>query len=172
MSAESLREFGDMRRIERFPHHAFTASGAIISFTKRKPFPMKGMPVGRYLAAQLLRRDKTQERIYVHRAIAEAFFGPCPDGMQCRHLDGNPRNNAVENLAWGTPEENHADKVAHGTVSFGEKNPHSKLTADDVLRMRRIRRQSGISYAAIAGLFNVSTMTAFRAVTGKSWRTI
>lgn len=52
--------------------------------------------------------------VYVHRAVLQAFVGPCPDGMECRHLDGNPRNNYLENLAWGTPVENRADVIRHG----------------------------------------------------------
>lgn len=170
MNAAPIPGLGEMRRIERFPSHAFTASGVIISFTRRKPFAMKGMPVGRYLAVELIRKDGARERIYVHRAIAEAFHGSCPIGMHCRHLDGNPRNNSAANLAWGTPTENNADKIAHGTATIGERNPHSKLNSAEVRRMREIRRQTGISYGKLARKFNVSTMTAFRAVTKQSWR--
>jgi hypothetical protein len=35
----------------------------------------------------------------VHRAVLEAFVGPAPPGAVCRHLDGNPVNNRLENLA-------------------------------------------------------------------------
>jgi len=52
---------------------------------------------------------------YVHRLILEVFVGPCPDGMECRHLDGNPQNNRLDNLAWGTPEENCEDREKHRT---------------------------------------------------------
>jgi len=51
----------------------------------------------------------------VHREVARAFIGPVPDGMICRHLDGNPVNNHLPNLAYGTWSENNLDKVRHGT---------------------------------------------------------
>lgn len=51
---------------------------------------------------------------WVHRLVLETFAGPCPDGMECRHLNGNPKDNRLENLAWGTPSENSADTKAHG----------------------------------------------------------
>ncbi len=51
----------------------------------------------------------------VHKLVAEAFIGPRPEGLQVRHLDGNPRNNNVTNLVYGTSKENHADMVTHGT---------------------------------------------------------
>lgn len=57
-----------------------------------------------------------------HRLVLEAFVGPCPDGMECRHLNGNPSDNRVENLAWGTHRENMHDKFAHGTTRPGEQH--------------------------------------------------
>jgi hypothetical protein len=53
---------------------------------------------------------------YVHRLVLLAFVGPCPDGMECRHKDGDKRNNRLSNLMWVTPLENSADKYTHGTL--------------------------------------------------------
>lgn len=64
-----------------------------------------------YLAVSL----SGKSRRYIHRLVLQAFVGPCPDGSECRHLDGNPRNNRLENLCWGTRKENTADSVRHGT---------------------------------------------------------
>ena len=50
----------------------------------------------------------------VHRLMLEAFVSPRPDGMECRHLDGNSLNNTLENLRWGTKAENETDKFLHG----------------------------------------------------------
>lgn len=36
----------------------------------------------------------------VHRLILEAFIGKCPDGMICKHLDGDKTNSELTNLAW------------------------------------------------------------------------
>lgn len=59
---------------------------------------------------------------YVHRLVLEAFVGPCPKGMQCRHLNGIPTDNRLENLRWGTPSEDNYDRVRHGT------HQHTKRT--------------------------------------------
>jgi hypothetical protein len=48
-------------------------------------------------------------------AVLEAFVGPRPPGLECRHLDGNPANSVLANLAWGTHSENMQDRVRHGT---------------------------------------------------------
>ena len=47
----------------------------------------------------------------VHLLVAEAFIGPRPDGLVCRHLNDDPADNRVENLRWGTVSENQYDSV-------------------------------------------------------------
>ncbi|WP_336158169.1 HNH endonuclease signature motif containing protein [Amycolatopsis sp. VC5-11] len=51
----------------------------------------------------------------VHRLVLEAFVGPRPEGQEARHLNGNPADNRLHNLAWGTSSQNKADMVRHGT---------------------------------------------------------
>lgn len=63
----------------------------------------------------VLKVDGKPTHMHVHRAVLTAFVGPCPDGMECRHLDGNAANNNLSNLAWGTPTENRRDIIRHGT---------------------------------------------------------
>lgn len=71
----------------------------------------------------------------VHSLVLNAFFGPCPEGFVCRHLDGDPANNVIENLCWGTYEENMLDMVRHGNAgkSKGETNGNSKWKEEDAL---------------------------------------
>lgn len=75
----------------------------------------------------------------VHVLVLLAFVGPCPEGMECRHLDGNPANNRLDNLCWGTGSENWNDKRRHGTLNIlrGEDCPYSKLTEDTVREIRK-----------------------------------
>ena len=62
---------------------------------------------------------------YVHALVLTAFRGSCPDGMVCRHLDGDPANNCLNNLCWGTQSENLLDEVRHGT-HYLAKRTHCK----------------------------------------------
>lgn len=78
---------------------------------------------------------------YVHRLVLEAFIGPCPKGMECRHLDGNATNNRLTNLQWGTRAENDADMMRHGTRPRGEKHKNTKYTDEFVGMVRELRRQ-------------------------------
>ena len=159
-------------KINRFPLYDFTEDGLVVSFVKKKPRVLKPIKMGSYTGVQLVRDDGLLEKIYLHRAIAEAFHGECPDGMECRHLDGNKHNNSASNLKWGTKSENEKDKRNSGTSIDGEANHMAKLTKEDVISMRERREATGDSHAKIAALFNVSTMTAYRAIERISWRYI
>lgn len=57
--------------------------------------------------------------IGVHRLVLEAFTGPCPDGMEACHYDGDAKNNHLSNLRWDTRVANAADTrrlAAHGNT--------------------------------------------------------
>lgn len=83
-----------------------------------------GRPEERLLKAALfssgypgvtLSRDGVRASKSVHRLVAAAFLGPAPEGSQVRHLNGDPTDNRLSNLRYGTALENAADKTAHGT---------------------------------------------------------
>lgn len=63
-----------------------------------------------------LTRDGKRKQIGVHRLVALAFIGPQPSPrhLVC-HNNGDPRDNRVENLRWGTQSDNINDSVVHGT---------------------------------------------------------
>jgi hypothetical protein len=69
----------------------------------------------------------------VHRLVAAAFLGPCPAGMEVRHLDGDPANNVAANLRYGTSSENNWDIVAHGRHRGRNKThcPHGHEYSDE-----------------------------------------
>lgn len=57
----------------------------------------------------------------IHSIVLLAFIGPRPDGMDIRHLDGDPTNNRLANLKYGTKSENSFDAVRHGTHNNARK---------------------------------------------------
>lgn len=156
-------------KIDRFPSYDFLSDGRVISRIRSTPITMKPIRMGQYVGLQLLMNNGIRQKEYLHRLICEAFHGPCPDGMQCRHLDGDKSNNAASNLSWGTKKQNEDDRKAHGTTASGENNPMAKLDRERVNEMRKHRRMTGDSYSKIARMYDVSTMTAYRAISQQSW---
>lgn len=66
-----------------------------------------------YEGVHLYRRGRG-EGFSVHRLVMAAFVGPCPDGMEVRHLNGDPADNRLTNLRYGTSYENKIDIIRHG----------------------------------------------------------
>lgn len=108
------------------------------------------------------------ERRLVHHVVLEAFIGPCPAGQECRHLDGNPANDRLDNLTWGTRKENAEDRAKHGTKLLGEHHPNSKLTESQVLEIRKLS-SVGVSCASIGRRFRINQATAWQVANRKTW---
>lgn len=109
--------------------------------------------------------------ILVHRLVLEAFVGPCPSGMECRHFPDRTRsNNNLSNLQWGTPTQNNHDKVFHGTDNRGERCGSAKLTWRLVRKLRRLYSTGMYSYKDLARMFKmVDWSTIADAVRGRTW---
>jgi len=72
-----------------------------------------------------------------HRLVLTHFERAPKAGEVCRHLDGNPKNNNLTNLKWGTIEENWQDSKDHNTAKLREKHGRAKLTWKDVDSIRQ-----------------------------------
>lgn len=136
----------EYRGLAQFPGYRFGSDGSIWSSkqswradewtlrkqTKRFAAPNSKAP---YFYIGLSTKTKVVLRS-VHSLICEAFHGSRPDGMQCRHLDGNGLNNRSDNLTWGTAKENRADAIRHGTHLSGSRCPWSKFDEATVSKIR------------------------------------
>lgn len=109
--------------------------------------------------------------VQLHRLVLEAFRGPCPEGMETRHLNGMKTDNRLPNLCWGTPVENTADRIRHGTHARGEAHANAKLTAE-LVRLMRAWRAGGMTWRQVAEAAGVSESTARAACEGdgRNWR--
>jgi hypothetical protein len=52
-----------------------------------------------------------RHRRKVYQMVAEAFHGPKPEGMVCRHLNGVHADSRPGNLQYGTQKQNQQDRV-------------------------------------------------------------
>jgi hypothetical protein len=107
---------------------------------------------------------------YVHRLVLLAFVGPCPDGMECRHLDDDPRNNRLSNLCWGTREQNIADRAANGRGTAGERSASAKLTEQLVRQMRAEHAEGGLTYEQLGKKYGIGMQGAWSVVKRKTWK--
>lgn len=79
------------------------------------------------------RCTRTGEDMY--RIICERAHGPAPEGHECDHIDGDPRNNRRANLRWATRTQN-----VRNRRGFGRK------TAKGYRGVGELRRASGARF--------------------------
>jgi hypothetical protein len=73
---------------------------------------LKTIITARGYAAVNLSICNTSHQKPLHRLVLESFTGP-KSNMVVRHRDGNPLNNKLNNLEWGTHQENMQDVAGH-----------------------------------------------------------
>ena len=72
----------------------------------------------------------------VHHAVLYAFVGPRPsDKHICLHADDDSYNNVVENLSWGTTQDNQRDKIKNKAKANKDKR---KLNKEKKLIVKRM----------------------------------
>ncbi len=101
---------------------------------------------GGYLQVGLCVSGKRTTRS-VHCLVLEAFVGPCPEGCETGHRDGNRTNNCLRNLRYITHSQNSHEIAIHGRRKF----------SCDQIREIRTRVAAGEPYPPLAKEFDSST---------------
>lgn len=113
------------RPVPGFPDYEVSDQGRVRSHKSGSPRVMSLQPARHgYLRVRLCGPNGARG-FSVHRLVLDAFVGPLPSGpdrMVSRHLDGDPANNRLDNLAYGTQGENIRDAVVHGTHAMSSKD--------------------------------------------------
>lgn len=99
----------------------------------------------------------------LHRLVAETFIPNVDNKDTVNHIDGNKKNNRVDNLEWATRHEQliHAYKLGLKKPLKGCDNPNSKLSAEQVDYIRRTYKPHSKTCGAqiLAKQFNVTVHT-------------
>lgn len=119
--------------------------------------------------------NKKNKTYKVHRLVCIAFLPKDPERNVVNHVDGNKRNNKLENLEWCTYKENTAHSIAIGSFSRchvpGEKNGLSKLKSFDVPIIREALRK-GYTAMSIASYYKVHISCISRVGLRQTWKHI
>ena len=84
-----------------------------------------------------LYKNDNRKNCLVHRLVAKAFI-PNPDNLpEVNHIDGNPKNNNINNLEWCTKQYN----MKHAYI-----NNLSKLKEYNIKHSKPIIRSDGTKY--------------------------
>lgn len=102
----------------------------------RTPGHIRAQALRRGYLGITLHRDSTSKTFAVHRLVAAAFLGPCPDNLNVNHNDGNKLNNRLTNLEYVTRSENQRHAVRLGLLPSGDRH-YSKTHPEKVPRGER-----------------------------------
>lgn len=86
---EGIYQVSDLGRVKRIKTSKGTRAGRMLTRG-----PLNGYP------SVMLCKNGKPKRYYVHRLVAEAFLGRCPDGYLVHHKDEAPANAHLTNLEY------------------------------------------------------------------------
>lgn len=158
---EGIYEVSTLGRIKSL-NRPRRVRGNGISMQKEKI--LKQWKQGNYMYCDL-RKPGIKQKARMHVVVLETFVCPRPNGMIACHNNGDPTDNRLCNLRWGTHEDNAKDKVLHGTHQYGESCSKSKLTEAQAVAIL----ESNKTYAEIAKEYGVCKSTVTHIKTGRNW---
>jgi hypothetical protein len=177
--ATSLR---GLKRIPEYPAYLVNRNGDVFStrFHGKRPILRSPKPALRklylcpghdgYLLAAIVVCYKSRVKYCrVNRLVCSTFHGPPPSlHHEAQHKNGILTDNRSANLKWGLPIENAKDRERHGHTARGERQGAAKLSARDVVNIRR-RYTKGETQKSIASDFNVWPSTVRMIIIGRTW---
>lgn len=127
---ESINE--TWRIIAEFSNYEVSNTGKVRSIIHDKvlrPSDNRG-----YERVRLYRNGEVQSK-FVHQLVAEAFLDDRHDELEINHIDGNKKNNSIDNLEWCTHRDNmkHAFDTGLKTPSGGLPNRRLRVVETDVI---------------------------------------
>lgn len=119
-------------------------------------------------------KDQKRADRKVHRLVAIAFLINPENKPQVNHKDGNKDNNCVSNLEWNTAKENVIHSYSNN-LKFGKKgqsHPRAVFKNSDILLIRKMRDEDGLTHDKIANFFNVNRVTITHVLNGQSYTNV
>lgn len=107
-----------------------------------------------------------------HRLVWEETYGQIPEGKYVCHRCDNRRCVNPAHLFLGTASDNSADMVAKGRAraGVGESKPNAKLTASDIVDIRRAYATGKETYDSIAKRYGTTKQNVRAVVKRQSWK--
>ena len=143
------------KKIEGYENYSITKEGDVYSLKwdkKRKLKPQKASQSKKgYVQVRLYDESGELGRLqYVHRLVWQNFVGEIPDGLEIDHLDGNPRNNSIENLQLLSRRDN-THKYQRETQDVLLRDKRDELIKDyeTLGTFKKVAEKWGVSITAV-----------------------
>ena len=176
MALVDLNNFPNVCPVQGYPGYFVSCTGFVFS-TRTRRGKIRCDNKARVLSQEKCNNGYRRVSLSIDGFVTRlTFIGPCQDGMEATHKDGNRANNSLSNLSWKTHKDNEKDKIRHATLKYGEHHPQSKVS--DAVAKRIIKlfanrkgkrfRNPGKRQSDIAKEIGVSRTTVTKIARGKS----
>lgn len=124
---------------------------------------------------QLTRKINGKDITALEHRIVYCYFNDLldmPENLYINHLNGIKTDNRIENLELVSHSDNlkHAYRMKLRKSKRGEENPSSKLTEEEVIRIRRKLERNEKTVKEVSEKYKVSTTVIYKIRSGESWK--
>ena len=136
-----------------------------------KHIKLKNQTINRdgYVTSKLCYGGKCR-RLTIHRLVAKAFIPNPNNYTQVNHMDGNKKNNTVENLEWVSAAQNVQHAWATGLINsdhmLGSNHHKAKVSEQDV---KDIRANTELTRKQLAEKYKISPSTLADIINKRTW---
>lgn len=100
----------------------------------------------------ILSKNGDKRHFFVHRLVAQAFITQPLESLEVNHINGDKKDNTINNLEWVTHKENSEHAGFNKLMPIGSRNGMTVLKPCQVMYIR----YSSSSYTSLVQMFNVS----------------
>lgn len=173
----SVSSIGRVKILPRIGYHPKNRWGKPHKFIVNERLMSINIDRYGYTYVGLITPLKRRKHHTIHRLVSLSFLpGTFFDGATVNHIDGNRKNNCVENLEWVTIQDNLTHAKFFGGLSpekrrervSGIRNPNNKLSVGKVLEIKKLLSM-GAPQKYIAEKYDVSQTCVSNINIGKTW---
>lgn len=154
--------------IQGFPNYGINENGFIKNFKTDKILKPMNHSAG-YLAICLY-ENKKPKRFLIHRLVANAFLPNPENKKEVNHINGNKKDNRLENLEWCTSSENRLHSYKHGLQPINKGMLGRKLSEETILKMKSVKRV--VKDYAREAAYNVTRKKVKNKLTGEIFKSM
>lgn len=149
----------------KYSGYFITENGELYSHKRKNIIKLKPEYIRSGYIRYKVSVNGVERKVLAHRLVYETYKGDIPEGLFINHIDGNKRNNNINNLELVTNKENVIHAVKTNLIQSGENHISAKVSDDTLIKMIK-DVDSGETARSVSLKYNVSQGYLYRILEG------